>query len=72
MARKRGEFEGPTRREFLTSGGAVVGGSLLAGCTGGGNDESKVCRQTSSRGHRSATACGLGGSPTREHWGHRM
>lgn len=28
----------PTRRECLTYGGAVVGGSLLAGCTGGGDD----------------------------------
>ncbi|WP_276299617.1 ABC transporter substrate-binding protein [Halorussus lipolyticus] len=27
----------PTRREFLKYGGAVVGGGLLAGCTGGSN-----------------------------------
>lgn len=40
MARKRGEFEGPTRREYVKYGGTVIGGGLLAGCTGGGSDES--------------------------------
>jgi halocyanin-like protein len=29
---------GPTRRETITYGGAVVGGGLLAGCTGAGSD----------------------------------
>jgi iron complex transport system substrate-binding protein len=28
----------PTRREYLTYGSAVIGGGLLAGCTGGGTD----------------------------------
>ncbi len=28
----------PTRREFVTYGGTLVGGGLLAGCTGGGDD----------------------------------
>ncbi|MEM4782191.1 MAG: ABC transporter substrate-binding protein [Halalkalicoccus sp.] len=31
---------GPTRREYLKGSGAVVGGGLLAGCTGGGDDGS--------------------------------
>lgn len=30
------EGGGPTRREYIQFGGAVVAGSLLAGCTGGG------------------------------------
>jgi ABC-type Fe3+-hydroxamate transport system substrate-binding protein len=30
----------PTRREYLTYGGAVVGAGLLAGCTGGSDDGS--------------------------------
>ncbi|MEM4782190.1 MAG: ABC transporter substrate-binding protein, partial [Halalkalicoccus sp.] len=29
---------GPTRREYVKYGGTIVGGSLLAGCTGGGSE----------------------------------
>ena len=28
------EYEAPTRRDYVKYGGAVVGGGLLAGCTG--------------------------------------
>ena len=35
MDEQDGTTTGPTRREYLTYGGAVVGGSLLAGCTSG-------------------------------------
>lgn len=34
MADDATEHETPTRREYVTYGGAVIGGSLLAGCTG--------------------------------------
>ncbi|SFR91070.1 ABC-type Fe3+-hydroxamate transport system, substrate-binding protein [Halomicrobium zhouii] len=35
MARDASGREAPTRREYVKYGGAVVGGGLLAGCTGG-------------------------------------
>jgi iron complex transport system substrate-binding protein len=54
----------PTRRDYLTYGGAVVGGSLLAGCAGqsgsestpepGGNETSSTNETTSSTGDESA------------------
>ncbi|WP_207592382.1 ABC transporter substrate-binding protein [Halomontanus rarus] len=40
MQRDGSGCNGPTRREYVTYGGAVVGGGLLAGCTGGGESES--------------------------------
>jgi ABC-type Fe3+-hydroxamate transport system substrate-binding protein len=38
--------DGPTRRRYLRLGGAVVGGSLLAGCTGGNDAESTAASAT--------------------------
>ncbi|WP_134671692.1 ABC transporter substrate-binding protein [Halorussus marinus] len=35
MANDDSEYERPTRREYVKFGGAIVGGGLLAGCTGG-------------------------------------
>lgn len=40
MADDSGRREAPTRREYVKHGGAVVGGGLLAGCTGGSDDGS--------------------------------
>jgi len=40
MQPDRSDHRGPTRRDYLTYGGAVVGGGLLAGCTGGSDGES--------------------------------
>ncbi|WP_276255931.1 ABC transporter substrate-binding protein [Halomontanus rarus] len=40
MQRDGSGCNGPTRREYVTYGGAVVGVGLLAGCTGGGESES--------------------------------
>ncbi|WP_254543075.1 ABC transporter substrate-binding protein [Halomarina pelagica] len=40
MADDATEHEAPTRREYVKYGGAVVGGGLLAGCTGQGEPES--------------------------------
>ncbi|UPV76778.1 ABC transporter substrate-binding protein (plasmid) [Halorussus limi] len=34
--------DAPTRRQYLKYGGAVIGGGLLAGCTGGGDAESNA------------------------------
>ncbi|GGL42533.1 hypothetical protein GCM10009037_27590 [Halarchaeum grantii] len=39
MARDATGRDAPTRRDYLTYGGAVLGGGLLAGCTGTGADE---------------------------------
>ncbi|MDS0295020.1 ABC transporter substrate-binding protein [Halogeometricum luteum] len=38
--------DGPTRRRYLRLGGAVVGGSLLAGCTGGNDAGSTAASAT--------------------------
>jgi len=37
MADEQTERDGPSRREYVKWGGAVVGGGLLAGCIGGGS-----------------------------------
>ena len=39
MSRDETEREAPTRRDYIRYGGAVVGGGLLAGCTGGSGTE---------------------------------
>ncbi|MDQ2074461.1 ABC transporter substrate-binding protein [Haloarcula sp. H-GB4] len=39
MADDSSDYEAPTRREYMKYGGAVVGGGLLAGCTGSGSSE---------------------------------
>ena len=40
MPNETGDRTAPTRREYLTYGGAVLGGGLLAGCTGSAGPES--------------------------------
>ncbi|WP_324761230.1 ABC transporter substrate-binding protein [Haloarcula montana] len=40
MAGDPTDYEAPTRREYVKYSGAVVGGGLLAGCTGQSNNES--------------------------------
>jgi iron complex transport system substrate-binding protein len=40
MARNDGDNGEPTRREYVKYGGAVLGGGLLAGCSGGENSDS--------------------------------
>ncbi|MFB6301847.1 MAG: hypothetical protein ABEH78_03155 [Haloferacaceae archaeon] len=40
MARETGSRRTPTRRAYLTCGDAVIGGTLLAGCTGAGDSPS--------------------------------
>jgi iron complex transport system substrate-binding protein len=34
MSEDNGGYEAPTRRDYMKYGGAVVGGTLLAGCAG--------------------------------------
>jgi len=46
--------EAPTRRQYVKYGGAVVGGGLLAGCTGGSGDESTSESATTSESSESA------------------
>lgn len=55
MADDDTERETPTRREYVKYGGAVIGGGLLAGCTGnGGSDSTPASTETTAQ----ATATG--------------
>lgn len=47
MAKQTGSRDAPTRREYLKYGGAIVGGGLLAGCTGNSGAESTTEQSTS-------------------------
>ncbi|MFD1643788.1 ABC transporter substrate-binding protein [Halohasta litorea] len=49
--------EKPTRRDYVKYGGAVVGGSLLVGCTGETSQESTTEADTSTGGDTSYEAC---------------
>ena len=47
MAKQIGGRDAPTRREYLKYGGAIIGGGLLAGCTGNAGSESTTEQSTS-------------------------
>jgi iron complex transport system substrate-binding protein len=59
MSRETGGHGAPTRREYVKYSGAVIGGGLLAGCTGGGGDEA-----TDSDGDTTDSNAGSNGSAT--------
>lgn len=58
MGHDSARHEGPTRRQVLTYGGAVVGGGLLAGCLGGSSDGTNGGADTGSSDNSSATGSG--------------
>lgn len=53
MSRDDTNCEGPTRRDYMKYGGAVVGGGLLAGCTGQSGSEAAPT-QTGTEGQSSS------------------
>ncbi|WP_066418223.1 ABC transporter substrate-binding protein [Halorubrum aethiopicum] len=68
MSRDDAEGGTPTRRDYLTYGGAVVGGGLLAGCTGGSDAESAPTtdRTANESGSDSASSTPSSGSESAE------
>ncbi len=47
--------EAPTRREYVKYGGAVIGGGLLAGCTGSGSSEGNAGTEAGNGANGTAT-----------------
>jgi len=64
--------EGPTRRDYVKYGGAVIGGGLLAGCTGengpggGANDSNSTADSSSNTTTRSGNSYSVTMSPMGE------
>lgn len=55
MADERSQRRAPTRRDCVKYGGAVVGGGLLAGCTGGSGDSGSASTGGETAGASNAT-----------------
>jgi iron complex transport system substrate-binding protein len=67
MERNSGGDGAPTRREYLTCGGAVVAGGLLAGCIGGGGsggtNGSNEATDSNATSHSAGNTTGGGRNP---------
>ncbi len=55
--------EGPTRRDYLKYGGALVGGGLVAGCAGGGGGTGSEPEPTTSEGTTTGETTETAGGP---------
>ena len=72
MADGSGQVEAPTRRDYMKYGGAVVTGGLLAGCTGGADDESAPETTETTTTEASETATGTETETTTENTGYSV
>jgi len=50
MAQDRSDSDGPSRRQYLLSSGAVLGGGLLAGCAGNGSGGTETATDSPTEG----------------------
>jgi iron complex transport system substrate-binding protein len=62
MGRDSTTHVGPTRREYVKYGGAVIGGGLLAGCTGESGSAGSEANGSNSSGGGNATSSGGSGN----------